>query len=108
MLPEGRVREFQPKQDSQKPGFSAGFLPKWRTCPWVWSRSLDPDPTGFAEWELGHISTAWNSGLSPVLAGGLWLFYFPLCLYVGGRHAWKRGLQQNEKSSGQQGKHVVL
>ena len=63
LLSQSRVREFQPKQDSQKPGFSAGFLPKWRTCPWVWSRSLDPDPTGFAEWELGHISTAWNSGL---------------------------------------------
>ena len=69
---------------------------------------LDLAPTGFSKGELGYISPAWNSSLYSVSAGGPWFFPFALCLYVGGRRAWKCSLQKCAWYSGRQGKHAVL
>ena len=60
----------------------------------------EPAPTGFSEWELGHISLPWNSPLYSFLAGGPCFFPLALCLDVCGRRAWKRGLQKNAWFSG--------
>ena len=101
LLPQSRVREFQEKQVSEEPRYRAGLIPHRSSCPWAWLLLPDLGPTGFSEWDLGCISPTWNSSLYSILAGSPWFYPFALCLCVGGRYAWKSGLQKNVWSSGQ-------
>ena len=102
LLPQSRVREFLGKQVSEQPRYRAGLIPHRSSCVRGGGSCLPGlVPTGFSDWDLDYISPTWNSSLYSILAGSPCFYPFALCLYVGGRHAWKCGLQKNVWSSGQ-------
>ena len=93
LLSQSRVREFLGKQVSEQPRYRAGLIPHRSSCVCGHGSCLpNLALAGFSKWELGYISPAWNSSLYSILSGSPWFYAFALCLYVGGRHAWKCGL----------------